>query len=69
MDLGGEWFNDVSGIQEQDRYLTLEEALERTRRNYMKAMLEAMLKETECQIEEDRLADLETETSCDDGKN
>jgi len=68
MDLGGEWFDGVSGIHEQDRYLTREEALERIKRNYMKTMLEAMLKETEYEKEEDRLADLETETSCDDGK-
>ncbi len=51
MDLGGEWFDGVSGIQEQDRYLTREEALERIRRNRMKAMLEAMLKEIEYQEE------------------
>jgi hypothetical protein len=69
LDLGGEWFNDVSGIQEQDRYLTLEEALECTRRNCMKAMLEAMLKETEYETEEDRLVDLYAETSRNDGKN
>ena len=69
MDLGSEWFDGVSGIHEQDRYLTLEEALERIKRNYMKTMLEAMLKEIEYAEEEDRLGDLEAETSCDDGKN
>ena len=69
MDLGGEWFNGVSGIKEQDRYLTLEEALERIKRNYMKTMLEAMLKETEYEKEEDKLADFEAGTSFDDGKN
>ncbi len=47
LDLGGEWFDDVSGIQEQDRYLNLEEALERTRINTMKTMMETVLKETE----------------------
>src|SRR4030066_498859 len=64
LDLGSEWFDGVSGIHEQDRYLTLEEALERIKRNYMKTMLEAMLKETEYEKEEDRLGDLETETAC-----
>jgi hypothetical protein len=42
LDLGGEWFDGVSGIHEQDRYLTLEEALKRTKRNLVKAMLETM---------------------------
>ena len=69
LDLGGEWFDGVIGIHEQDRYLTLEEALERIKRNYVKTMLEAMLNETEYEREEDRLGDLEAETSCDDGKN
>jgi hypothetical protein len=69
LDLGGEWFDGVVGIHEQDRYLALEEALERIKRNYMKAMLEAMLKETEYEKEEDRLADLEAETSGDHGEN
>ena len=57
LDLGGEWFDGVVGIHERDRYLTLEEALERIKGNRMKAMLEAMLKETEYEREEDRLAD------------
>ncbi len=56
LDLGGEWFDDVSGVQSQDRYLTLEEALERTRINSMKALLEAMLEETDHQTEEDTVA-------------
>ena len=51
LDLGGEWFDGVSGIQEQNRYLTRKEALELVRRNRMKAMLEAMLKEIESQKE------------------
>ena len=69
LDLGSEWFDGVSGIHEQDRYLALEEALARIKRNYMKTMLEAMLKETEYEKEEDRLADLEAETSGDHGEN
>jgi predicted RNA-binding Zn-ribbon protein involved in translation (DUF1610 family) len=67
LDLGGEWFDGVSGIHEQDRYLPLEEALDRIKRNYMKTMLEAKLKKIE--YEEDRLGDEEAETSCDNGKN
>ena len=43
----------MHAIHEQDRYLTREEALERIKRNYMKAMLEAMLKEIQYE-EEDR---------------
>jgi len=69
LDFGGEWFDGVSGIHEQDRYLTREEALERIKRNYMKTMLEAMLKEIEYEEKEDILGDLEAETSYDDGKN
>src|SRR4030067_117924 len=69
LDLGSEWFDGVVGIHEQDRYLTLEEALERIKINYMKTMLEAMLNETEYAEEEDRLGDLEAETSCDHGEN
>ncbi len=69
MDLGGEWFDDVAGIQEQDRYVSLEEALERTRRNYLKTKLEASLKETEFEIKEDSLANLEAETCQNEDKN
>jgi len=69
LSLGGEWFDGVSGIQEQDRFLTREEALERIRRNRMKAVWEAMLKEIEHEAEQERLADLESETLCDDCKN
>src|SRR4030065_157380 len=68
LDLSGEWFDGVSAIHEQDRYLTLEAALERIKRNYMKTILEAMLTETEEQIEEERLGDLEAETSGDHGE-
>jgi hypothetical protein len=69
LDFGGEWFDGVSGIHEQNRYLTHEEALERIKRNHMKTMLEATLKEIEYEEKEGILGDLEAETSCDDDEN
>jgi predicted nucleic acid-binding Zn-ribbon protein len=53
--LGGEWFDGSSGTNTQNRYLTLEEAIERIARRKMKAQMEAMLNEIEEVEKDDRL--------------
>jgi len=66
LDLGGEWFDGNSGTHTQERYVTREEALELIERNRIEICMQTTLKEIENEQEEDRLADFEAETSCDD---
>jgi hypothetical protein len=52
MDLGGEWFDGVSGINSQSRYLTHEELRKRIEDRRMKRLMEANADEIES-IEQD----------------
>jgi hypothetical protein len=52
MDLGGEWFDGVSGTNSQSRYSTREEILKRIEDRRMKKLMEANLDEIES-IEQD----------------
>jgi ribosomal protein S27AE len=52
LDLGGEWFDGVSGTNSQSRYLTREEVLKRIEDRKMKRLMEAALEEIES-IEQD----------------
>jgi predicted nucleic acid-binding Zn-ribbon protein len=61
--LGGEWFDGSSGTNTQNRYLTLEEAIERIAIRKMKAQMEAMLNEIEEEEKDYRLASFEADVS------
>ncbi len=63
LDLGGEWFDGHSGINSQNRYLTVEEALYRIERRKMRDQTEARLKEIENEEEDDRFTSFETDVS------
>lgn len=63
--LGGEWFDGSSGTNTQNRYLTLEEAIERIARRKMKAQMEAMLNEIEEVEKDDRLGSFGADISSD----
>ena len=47
LDLGGEWFDGISGTNSQSRYLTREEVLKRIEDRKMKRLMEANLEELE----------------------
>jgi len=61
LDLGGEWFDGVSGTNSQSRYLTREEILKRIEDRKMKKLMKAMLEEIEREEEDDRLASFEAD--------
>jgi len=54
LDLGGEWFDGVSGTSSQSRYLTREEILKRIENRRMRRLMEAALEEIEREEQEDR---------------
>jgi len=54
LDLGGEWFDGVSGTNSQSRYLTREEILKRIENRRMRRLMEAALEEVEREEQEDR---------------
>jgi ribosomal protein S27AE len=54
LDLGGEWFDGVSGTNSQSRYLTREEILKRIENRRMRHLMEAALEEIEREEQEDR---------------
>jgi hypothetical protein len=61
LDLGGEWFDGVSGTNSQSRCLTREEVLKRIEDRRMKRLMEANLEELE-NIERDaRVSDLKAD--------
>jgi ribosomal protein S27AE len=66
LDLGGEWFDGVSGAESQNRCLTREEAIERIRKRQMRAQIATMLKEIEREERDDRLAAAEADMSSDE---
>ena len=65
LDLGGEWFDGVSGTNSQSRYLTREEILKRIEDRKMKKLMKAMLEEIEREQQEDRASAFETDIQGD----
>ncbi len=62
LDLGGEWFDGVSGTHSQSRYLTREEILKRIEHRRMRRLMEAALEEIEREEQEDRAVAFEADT-------
>ena len=56
MDLGGEWFDGVSGTNSQSRYMSREEILKRIEDRKMKRIMQAALEEIEQEEQDDRTA-------------
>jgi ribosomal protein S27AE len=54
LDLGGEWFDGVSGTNSQTRCLSREEILKRIETRRMRRLMEAQLEDIERQEQEDR---------------
>ena len=61
LNLGGEWFDGVSGVSSQSRYMTRQESLKRIEERKMKKLMEAMLDELEHDEQEDRASAFEAE--------
>jgi predicted RNA-binding Zn-ribbon protein involved in translation (DUF1610 family) len=61
LDLGGEWFDGVSGTNSQSRYTTRGEMLKRMEQRKMRRLMKAMLEEIEREEEDDRLASFEAD--------
>lgn len=66
LDLGGEWFDGVSGTNSQSRYLTREEILKRIENRRMRQLMEAALEEMEHEEHEYRASALEAEIQEDE---
>jgi ribosomal protein S27AE len=62
LDLGGEWFDGVSGTHSQSRYSTHGEISKRIEERKMKRLMEATLEEIEHEEQDDRLAAFEADT-------
>jgi hypothetical protein len=56
LDLGGEWFDGVSGTNSQSRYMTREDILKRIENRRMRRLMEAALEEIEREQQEDRVS-------------
>jgi hypothetical protein len=59
--LGGEWFDGVSGTNSQSRYSTREEILKRIEERRTRHLMEAALEETEREEQDNRTADFRSE--------
>ena len=59
-DLGGEWFDGVSGTNSQSRYMTREEIMKRIEEHKMRRLMEAALEEIEREEQEHRTLTLRT---------
>jgi len=66
LELGGEWFDGVSGTNSQSRYLTREEVLRRIEDRKMKRIMEANLDQIENIEQDERVSGLEAETYRED---
>jgi hypothetical protein len=66
LDLGGEWFDGVSGTNSQSRYLTREEIMKRIEERRMKRLMEAALEEIEREERDDRVSYVREEIQGDD---
>lgn len=65
LDLGGEWFDGVSGTNSQSRYLTREDVLKRIEDLKMKKIMEANLEELESAAQDARPSDFKVEIQKD----
>jgi hypothetical protein len=65
LDLGGEWFDGVSGTNSQHRYSTREEIMKRIQERRMRRQMEAALEEIEREQEDDRLALVKAESDAE----
>ena len=63
LDLGGEWFDGISGTHSQSRYLTREEILKRIEDRRMRRLMQAALEEIEREEQEDRALALKADIS------
>lgn len=61
LDLGGEWFDGVSGNSSQSRYATREEILKRIEQRKMRRLMIAALEEIEREQQDDRVAAFKAE--------
>jgi hypothetical protein len=59
--LGGVWFDGVSGTNSQSRYSTREEILKRIEERRTRHLMEAALEETEREEQDNRTADFRSE--------
>lgn len=66
LNLSGEWFDGVSGVETQNRCLSREEAIERVRKRQMRAQIALMLRDIEREEKDDRLAAMEADISPDE---
>jgi predicted RNA-binding Zn-ribbon protein involved in translation (DUF1610 family) len=66
LDLGGEWFDGVSGVSSQSRYLTREELLKRIEDRRMKRLMMATLEEIEREEQDERASSIKTEVHGDE---
>jgi len=66
LNLGGEWFDGVSGTHSQSRYLTREEILKRIEERRMKRLMEAALEEIEREEQDDRVSAFKDDVHGDD---
>jgi hypothetical protein len=66
LELGGEWFDGVSGTNSQSRCLTREEVLRRIEDRKMKRIMEANLDQIESIEQDERVSGLEAETYRED---
>jgi hypothetical protein len=66
LNLGGEWFDGVSGTHSQSRYLTREEILKRIEERRMKRLMEAALEEIEREEQDYRVSAFKADVHGDD---
>jgi hypothetical protein len=66
LELGGEWFDGVSGTSSQSRYLTREEVLKRIEDRKMKRLMEANLDEIESIERDERGSGLKPDAQDED---
>jgi hypothetical protein len=67
LDLGGEWFDGVSGMNSQSRCLSREEILKRIEMRRMRRLMEAQLEDIERQEQEDRGLGFKADVHGEDG--
>ena len=69
LDLGGEWFDGVSGTNSQSRCSTREEILKRIEDRKMKRLMEANLEELESIERDARVSDFKADVHGEDVAN
>ena len=61
LDLGGEWFDGVSGVSSQSRYLTREDILKKIEDRKMKRLMRAALEEVEREEKDEHASSIKAE--------